>query len=187
MPRITKVYTRMGDEGQTMLGSGARVPKTALRIAAYGTVDELNAQLGVVLSAGPVAALVEPLRRMQNELFHAGAELCLPETPGTPRQGPAIAEAHVAALEQLMDRLSERLPPLANFVLPGGTAAASALHVARTVCRRAEREVLLLAEKESVGAALRKYLNRLSDALFVMSRYENIVAGQAEPLWDSRA
>lgn len=187
MPRITNVYTRTGDDGLTGLGSGARVPKTTLRIEAYGTVDELNAQLGVVLTADPTAELVEPLRRIQNELFHAGAELCIPEADRASCPGPRIEERHVTWLEELMDRLGGPLPPLTNFVLPGGTPAAAHLHVARTVCRRAERRVLALAAQEPVGPALVKYLNRLSDALFVLARHDNHARGRAEPVWDSRA
>jgi len=187
MPRITKVYTRTGDDGSTGLGTGARVPKTAPRIAAYGTVDELNAVLGVVLTGSIAAELVAPLQRIQNELFHAGAELCIPEADRATHAGPRIEARHVAALETLMDQLNERLDPLSNFVLPGGTPAAAHLQVARTVCRRAERDVLLLAMHEPVGSELIKYLNRLSDALFVMARFENKVAGREEPMWDSRA
>jgi cob(I)alamin adenosyltransferase len=183
VPRITKVYTRTGDDGTTGLGDGSRVPKTALRIGAYGTLDELNAVLGVALASGVDERLAVPLRRIQNELFHAGAELCMPATAAQP--GPRIVARHVAALEQLMDELD--LPPLQNFILPGGHLAAAHLHVARTVCRRAERAVLALAEQEAVSPDLVHYLNRLSDALFVMSRYQNRAAGVAEPLWDSRA
>jgi len=187
MPRITKVYTRTGDDGTTGLGTGQRVPKNALRISAYGTVDELNAQLGVVLTVHPCAELVEPLRRIQNELFHLGAELCVPEAEKAQRPGPRIEARHVRALEQLIDHLNGQLPPLQNFVLPGGTPAAAHLHVARTVCRRAEREVVALASHEAVGAHVLPYLNRLSDALFVMARYDNRQAGVDEPIWDSHA
>lgn len=187
MPRITKVYTRTGDDGTTALGTGQRVPKSAPRIQAYGTVDELNALVGVVLAAGVAPALVDPLRRIQNELFHLGAELCVPEADRARRPGPRIETRHVQALEQLMDQLSAALAPLQNFVLPGGTAAAAHLHTARTVCRRAEREVVALSATEPVGPEAIKYLNRLSDALFVMARFDNQTAGVPEPLWDSRA
>ncbi len=186
MPRITKVYTRTGDDGTTALGTGKRVPKTSLRIQAYGTVDELNAHLGVALAAGITPELNEPLRRIQNELFHVGAELCVPEADQSRRPGPRIEARHVDALEQHIDRLGGQLPPLENFVLPGGHPAAAQLHVARTVCRRAEREVVALAEQEEVSAQIVAYLNRLSDALFVLSRYQNQAAGVDEPLWDSR-
>ncbi len=187
MPRITKVYTRTGDDGTTGLGTGARVPKTHRRIAAYGTVDELNSYLGVVLTAALPEPLPAELRRIQNELFHAGAELCVPEADRAAWPGPRISARHVTALEELMDRLSESLPPLANFVLPGGTPGAAHLHVARTICRRAERDVLTLAAAEPIDADLLRYFNRLSDALFVMARYANRMAGQDEPIWDSRA
>lgn len=187
MPRITKVYTRTGDDGTTALGSGTRVPKSALRIQAYGTVDELNAQIGVVLTVGPADVLVAPLRRIQNELFHAGAELCIPETDRAKHPGPQIEARHVTALEQLLDELSAGLEPLKNFVLPGGTPAAAQLHVARTVCRRAERVVAELAEHEPIESHIIQYLNRLSDALFVMARCDNHAADLDEPVWDSRS
>ena len=187
MPRITKVYTRTGDDGTTGLGDGQRVPKTSLRIAAYGTIDELNAQIGVVLAAGAANELVEPLWRIQNELFHAGAELCVPEADKAKHPGPRVEARHVEALEQLMDRLNAQLPALKNFILPGGSPAAAQLHVARTVCRRAERDVLALAAQEPIGAHVVPYLNRLSDALFVLARFQTKLAGVDEPLWDSRA
>jgi len=187
MPRITKVYTRTGDDGTTRLGTGARVSKTCLRIEAYGTVDELNSQLGAALAATPPNGLVDPLRRIQNELFHLGADLCVPEAGKATRPGPRIEARHVAALEQLIDSLSRDLPPLANFILPGGSPAAAALHVARAVCRRAERLAAALAAREPIGPHVIPYLNRLSDAFFVMARYGNQRAGVSEPLWDSRA
>ncbi len=187
MPRITKVYTRTGDDGTTGLGTGARISKTSPRICAYGTVDELNATIGVALASNVTTDLVEPLRRIQNELFHAGAELCVPAAESGKQQGPRIIGQHVERLEVLMDRLSENLPALENFVLPGGTPAAAQLHVARTVCRRAEREILVLARNENASKDLLRYLNRLSDALFVMARFENNAAQVAEPTWDSRA
>lgn len=187
MPRITKVYTRTGDDGTTGLGTGARVPKTSPRIAAYGAVDELNSLLGVVLASGPVAELAGPLRRIQNELFHCGADLCVPEADKPRFGGPRIEQRHVDALEALMDSLSASLAPLENFILPGGHAVAATLHVARAVCRRAERDVLQLAAAEPVNPLIVHYLNRLSDALFVMARYQNQRSGGGEPLWDSRA
>lgn len=187
MPRITKVYTRSGDDGTTALGTGQRVPKTARRIQAYGTVDELNAQIGVVLASGLAAELTAPLRQIQNDLFHLGAELSVPEADQAKHPGPRIESRHVEALEQLMDRLTAQLEPLKNFVLPGGASATAQLHVARTVCRRAEREVVALAEQEPVGPHAIQYLNRLSDALFVLGRYQNKLSGIDEPVWDSRA
>ncbi len=187
MPRITKVYTRTGDDGTTALGSGRRISKNSARIRVCGSVDELNAQLGVALAAGLPHELAEPLRTIQNELFHAGAELSIPQADRAQHSGPQIEARHVAALEQLIDRFSAQLPPLPNFVLPGGCPAAAALHVARTVCRRAECDGVALAEHEPVGEPVRTYLNRLSDALFVLARSANQRAGIAEPLWESRA
>ena len=186
MPRITKVVTRTGDDGTTALGSGQRVPKNAPRIAAYGTVDELNAQIGVALASQPADELAAGLRQMQNDLFHLGADLCIPEAEKARHPGPRIDARHVAALEQLIEHLNAQLPPLKNFVLPGGCPGAACLQVARTVCRRAEREVVALAQQEPVGSHAIQYLNRLSDALFVMARYRNKLAGIAEPEWNSR-
>ncbi|MEX0881056.1 MAG: cob(I)yrinic acid a,c-diamide adenosyltransferase, partial [Thermoanaerobaculia bacterium] len=137
MPRITKVYTRTGDEGTTGLGGGQRVPKDSLRIAAYGTVDELNSHIGVAVAAGVTEALAGPLAGVQNALFHLGSDLCILQEDKTRMPVPQIEQRHVDGLEALMDRLSEELPPLENFILPGGCPAAAQLHVARTVCRRA--------------------------------------------------
>jgi cob(I)alamin adenosyltransferase len=187
MARITRVYTRTGDDGTTGLGSGARVPKNALRIEAYGTVDELNAHIGTVLTAGPADELVEPLRRIQNDLFHLGADLSIPEADRPRHPAPRLGPQHTAALEELLRRLNQELPPLKNFVLPGGTPAAAFLHVARTVCRRAERIVVALASQEPIGPENVPYLNRLSDVLFVMGRFHNQKAGVSDPTWDSRA
>jgi cob(I)alamin adenosyltransferase len=187
MPRITKVYTRTGDDGTTGLGGGQRVPKDSLRIEAYGTVDELNSQIGVVQAVGVNEAIAEALRTIQNDLFHLGSDLCILEEDKARLPVPRIEERHVVALEHLMDRLSEELAPLENFILPGGCPGAAALHVARTVCRRAERLVLALSRREPVGAFTVTYLNRLSDALFVMARHENKRRGVPDVLWDSRA
>ena len=187
MPRITKVYTRTGDDGRTGLGGGQRVEKDSPRIEAYGTVDELNSQIGVALASGLCQPLVAALGSIQNDLFHLGSDLCTLEPDKQRRPVPRIEERHVAALERVIDRLSEELPPLENFVLPGGCPGAAQLHVARTVCRRAERLVVALARRESVGAQTVPYLNRLSDALFVMARYENRKQGVPDILWDSRA
>jgi cob(I)alamin adenosyltransferase len=187
VPRITKVYTRTGDDGTTGLGGGQRVGKDTLRIEAYGTVDELNSVLGVVLAAGVNEKLVGALGTIQNELFHLGSDLCILEEDKAKMPVPRIEERHVVALEKLMDRLSEELSPLENFILPGGAAGAAHLHVARTVCRRAERLVVALSRQEPVGAGTVRYLNRLSDALFVMARHENKRRGIPDILWDSRA
>jgi cob(I)alamin adenosyltransferase len=186
MARITRVYTRTGDDGTTGLGSGRRVPKNALRIEAYGTVDELNAHIGTVLAAGPAAELIAPLRRIQNELFHLGADLSIPAADKPEHPSPQLGPQHVAALEDVLASLNKDLPPLENFVLPGGTPVAAFLHVARTVCRRAERIVVALATQEPVGPDNVPYLNRLSDVLFVMARFHNQKAGVNDPTWDSR-
>lgn len=187
MPRLTRIYTRTGDDGTTGLGDGTRVPKTALRIEAYGLVDLVTSQVGVVLAQQPAPELAGPLRRIQNELFHLGSDLCVPESAKQTMPVPCIETRHVVELERLMDALSEQLSPLENFILPGGSPAAAQLHVARCLCRNAERAVIRLRDAEPVGPSVVPYLNRLSDALFVMARYQNKVAGVTDPLWDSRA
>jgi len=187
MPRITRVYTRTGDDGTTGLGGGQRVAKDSLRIETYGTVDELSSAVGLALALGVDESLREPLHTIQNELFHLGSDLCILEEDKGRLPVPRIEERHVAALEQLMDELSGELAPLENFILPGGSVGASQLHVARTVCRRAERLLVSLAREEAVGPHTLRYLNRLSDALFVMARWENHRRGGADVLWDSRA
>ena len=186
MPRLTKIYTRSGDEGLTALGSKARVPKESLRVSAYGTVDELNSVLGVALAGGLTEKLAALVPSLQNELFHLGSDLCFPEEDKAQFAIPQMEARHVARLEAIVDELAAALGPLENFILPGGSLGAAQLHVARTVCRRAEREVVALSREEPVGAFVIPYLNRLSDALFVMARYENHARGVAEPLWDSR-
>ena len=186
MPKITKVYTRGGDEGSTSLGTGERVPKDSPRLDAYGTVDEVNSVIGAAIASGLSPAVAEALRGIQNDLFHLGADLCVPEEDKLRMPVPQIGPDHVAALEDLMDRLSEGLAPLENFILPGGSPGAGALHVARTVCRRAERHVVTLSRSEKIPAHAIPYLNRLSDALFVMARYENRRSGVPDVLWDSR-
>ena len=187
MPRITKVYTRTGDDGTTGLGGGQRLRKDAARIEAYGTVDELNSAIGLALTAGLEPRIVAELTRVQNELFHLGSDLCILEEDKAQMPVPAIEERHVVTLETAMDELSSELEPLENFVLPGGTEGAARLHLARTICRRAERCLVSLAATETVGAYTLRYLNRLSDALFVMARCENFKKGVADTCWDSRA
>lgn len=187
MPRITKVYTRTGDDGSTALGGGQRVAKDCARVTAYGSVDELSSHLGVALAQGVVEPLRRPLLTIQNELFHLGSDLCILEEDKEKMPVPRIEERHVLALEGLMDRLSLELEPLANFILPGGTIGGAHLHVARAVCRRAERDLVTLARNEAVGPWTIRYLNRLSDALFVMARYENVRQGGQDVLWDSHA
>lgn len=187
MPRLTRIYTRTGDDGTTALGFGGRVAKDDLRVECYGTVDELNACLGVVRAAGAPPDLDRDLARIQNELFHLGSDLCVPESEKREHPVPRIEARHVEALEQAIDHFNEELRPLENFVLPGGSGAAAALHVARTVCRRAERLLVALARREPVGPATVAYLNRLSDALFVFARAANRRAGRDDVLWDSHA
>jgi cob(I)alamin adenosyltransferase len=186
MPKITRVYTRSGDDGSTALTGGDRVSKGSPRVELYGTVDELNAAVGVAIAQGVSAELAAPLATIQNELFHLGAELSVPGARRDEIAGPRVDSEHVRALEELMDRLSADLSPLENFVLPGGSPAGAQLHVARTICRRAERLAVSLSSHEPVAAEALAYLNRLSDALFVMARWENGRAGVADTLWQSR-
>lgn len=186
MPRLTKIYTRTGDEGLTSLGSRQRVPKDSLRVQAYGTIDELNSLLGVALAHGLVERLAQQLPTIQNELFHLGSDLCFTEEDKKSYQIPQIEPRHVEALEELIDEMTEVMGPLQNFILPGGSIGASHLHVARTVCRRAERWVISLAREEPIGQYVIPYLNRLSDTLFVMARYENHQRAISELLWNSR-
>ena len=178
-----KIYTKTGDTGQTGLFGGPRVSKDHPRIEAYGTVDELNSVLGVARAAALPAEIDELVARIQNELFSVGAELA---TPNPDAAGMRVIRAsHVEALEQAMDHYEKSLEPLKQFILPGGTAAASALHLARTVCRRAERQVVTLAvlPDESISSDIVIYLNRISDLLFVLARAVNKQAGVADVPW----
>ncbi len=178
--RLTKIYTRGGDEGETSLGDGARVSKLDARIAAYGTVDELNAVIGLVLAAECPTEIREALERVQNELFDLGADLSVPlEREARLR----VTEGQVGTLEGDCDRFNSDLPELKSFVLPAGTEAAARLHVARTVCRRAEREALVASAVYSVNPVALMYLNRLSDLLFILARAANAHAGRGETLW----
>jgi cob(I)alamin adenosyltransferase len=186
MPKMNKIYTRGGDAGATSLGGGQRVKKSSPRIQVYGTVDELSSQIGVALATGLDGRLDEALTRVQNELFHLGSDLCMLEEDKQKTPVPRIEQRHVDALETILDELTAEVGPLENFILPGGSPGAAHLHVARTVCRRAERLLVALAEHEQVGEASVRYLNRLSDALFVMARYQNRQAGVDDVLWDSR-
>lgn len=184
---LNRIYTRTGDDGTTALGSGERVPKTARRVEAYGTVDEANAAIGLArtLLGAEEVAMQARLARIQNDLFDLGADLCVPETADNAQKSRLrIADAHVARLEAEIDELNAELSPLRSFVLPGGRPAAAQLHVARTVTRRAEREIIRLAEEpdEVVGATAIKYVNRLSDFLFVAARYVN-GRGADDVLW----
>jgi cob(I)alamin adenosyltransferase len=188
--RINRVYTRTGDQGDTGLVGGKRVPKDSLRIKAYGTVDELNAALGLARAFNQQSAasaardrLEEILRRLQNELFDLGSELATP--PEAFRDGMfRVAQENVTALEQLMDECEKDLEPLNSFVLPGGGRVSAFLHQCRTVCRRAERVVLQLQRAEDIGTGPLRYLNRLGDLFFVLSRWIGKHSGEQEFLWE---
>ena len=176
--RLTRIYTRGGDQGETSLGDGSRVSKLDCRIGAFGTVDELNSALGVVLAGEVPEAMRPPLELVQNELFDVGADLSVPWGV-TDRL--RVEQAMIDRLEQLCDEFNAELPELRSFVLPGGTETSARLHVARTICRRAEREVLLGAQEVELNPLVLAYLNRLSDLLFILARAAN--AGGEEPLW----
>lgn len=183
--RIDRVVTRGGDAGMTSLGSGARVSKDCLRVEAFGTVDEANAAIGLIrLHTADRAAEDAMLGRIQNDLFDLGADLCVPEPAeeGDGRTRLRIADAAVLRLEAEIAAMNEALPPLASFVLPGGTPAAAHAHLARTIVRRAERLAVALAAREAVNPAVLRYLNRLSDHLFVLSRALNAGSGR-EVVW----
>ncbi len=178
---LTRIYTRLGDDGQTHLGDMSRVPKTHPRIEAYGDVDDLNAHLGVALNVeGLPEAYAEWLRHVQNDLFDVGADLAVPEDRSEPpsRERLRVRPEQTSWLEQRCDEVNAELPPLRSFLLPGGSAAAAQLHVCRTVCRRAERRAL---EVHDANPEVVRYLNRLSDLLFILSRGAN--RGGDEPLW----
>jgi cob(I)alamin adenosyltransferase len=179
--RLTRIYTRAGDAGETSLGDGSRVRKTDPRIEAYGTVDELNSVLGLVLAGGVPEEFRPWLEQVQNDLFDLGADLSVPLEDE--RERLRVTGAQVERLEELCDRVNERLEPLKSFVLPGGSEGAALLHVARTVCRRAERQVTALAETSELNPEVLAYLNRLSDLLFILARAANAEVGAPEPLW----
>jgi cob(I)alamin adenosyltransferase len=177
--RLTRIYTRAGDQGETSLGDGSRTSKLDCRIGAFGTVDELNAQLGVALAGELSPDLRAPLERVQNELFDVGADLAVPYGAGDGRL--RVAQEQVDALERDCDRFNADLPELRSFVLPGGDPAAAQLHVARTICRRAERDALAASREVELNPLVLVYLNRLSDLLFILARTAN--RGREEPLW----
>ena len=178
--RLTRIYTRGGDAGETSLGDGSRVSKLDGRIAAFGTVDELNASLGVALAGDVPRELRQVLARVQNELFDVGADLSVPAgVEGRLR----VEQPMVDRLEQDCDRFNADLPELRSFVLPGGTECAARLHVARTICRRAERDALRAAADNELSPLVGVYLNRLSDLLFILARAANALGGADEPLW----
>jgi len=174
--RLTKIFTRTGDAGTTGLGDGTRVAKASPRIQALGDVDELNSCLGVLLCETLPDETREELLRIQHDLFDLGGELCIPGFKN-------VSEAQVKRLEEMLEKYNATLPPLANFILPGGSRAASMSHLARTICRRAERSVVALGEVEDVSDLVRQYLNRLSDLLFVLGRTLNRFAGGSDVLW----
>jgi|SRR5579875_907411 len=183
MVNLTRIYTRLGDDGETHLGDMSRVPKTHPRIEAYGTVDELNSQLGVVLTLESLPGAYRPwLRRIQNDLFDVGADIAVPDADDG-RERLRVSAEQTVWLEQRCDEVNAGLSPLRSFLLPGGSPAAAQLHVARTVCRRAER--LTVACGDEVSPEVVRYLNRLSDLLFILARGAN--AGGSEPLWEPGA
>ncbi len=188
MVKLTRIYTRGGDKGETSLGDGARVAKHDPRVAAYGTVDEVNATIGLA-RLHAAGALDDILARVQNDLFDLGADLCRPESGDEGAGGRAplrVSEAQVVRLEAEIDAVNAHLEPLESFLLPGGTPAAAALHLARTVARRAEREITALADAETVNPQAVRYINRLSDLLFVLARHAND-DGAKDVLWEPGA
>lgn len=181
-----KIYTRTGDDGTTALFSGGRVHKTNLRVESYGTVDELNSIIGVARTMQPSAATDEQLETVQNQLFRLGADLATPLDAKADFVVRMDADT-VKWLEDGIDRMTAELPELRQFILPGGTPVAAQIHVARTVCRRAERLVSALAQEEAVGEHVTPYMNRLSDWLFTLARWENMQAGVEESKWSVRS
>ncbi len=174
--RLSKIYTRTGDDGTTGLGDGTRVSKDSPRVEAYGTVDELNSVIGLLLTHTLPKAIHDCLVGVQHRLFDLGGELCLPGHM-------AIGQHHVDELEQVLDALNANLSPLKEFILPGGSTAAAVCHVARSICRRAERRVISLRKQEQISKVIVQYLNRLSDLLFVIARTLNVQAGRQDVLW----
>jgi cob(I)alamin adenosyltransferase len=181
MVTLNRIYTKTGDKGETALGDGTRLPKFALRIAAYGTVDETNAAVGLARlhASGEMDAM---LARIQNDLFDLGADLCAPEDGRRGGERLRIAETQVERLEREIDAMNAELAPLTSFILPGGTPVAAHLHLARTIARRAERLIVELGQQEKLGPPVVKYINRLSDHLFVAGRFAND-KGKRDVLW----
>ena len=180
---MAKIYTRRGDDGSTGLFGGPRVRKDDLRVSAYGDMDELNSALGVAREEVPEGDLRSLIDVLQSELFTLGAQLATPDPEAAPKEVPRITPQQVDRLEREIDRLTEQLPPMKNFILPGGSRAGAALHFCRTVCRRAERKLVELAEVAPVPQEVLAYTNRLSDLLFVMARAANLRAGGREIPW----
>ena len=180
---LSRIYTKSGDKGETGLGDGSRVPKDHPRVAAYGGVDELNAVLGLLTAHHPDAPEADLLRGIQNDLFDVGADLCVPQSADEPPGARLrVRPEQATRLEAVIDRLNANLSPLTSFVLPGGRPAAAWCHLARTVCRRAERDVVTLARQEPINPEVVVYLNRLSDLLFVLARVYNN-EGKDDVLW----
>ena len=177
--RLSKIYTRTGDDGTTGLGDGTRVAKDSLRVDAMGDVDELNSVIGLLLTETVPDILVDLLTQVQHDLFNLGGEICIPDYV-------ILQQANIDNLEEAIDTLNDTLEPLKEFILPGGTKAAAYCHLARTVCRRAERKLITLARDEKVTAISLKYLNRLSDLLFVLCRVINKEAGISDVLWNNK-
>ncbi|WP_447922333.1 cob(I)yrinic acid a,c-diamide adenosyltransferase [Achromobacter aegrifaciens] len=177
--RLSVIATRTGDDGTTGLGDGSRTPKDAPRIAALGDVDELNSVIGVLLAENLPDDVAADLHIIQNDLFDMGAELCIPGHS-------ALAPAQIAHLDERLANYNAALPPLKEFILPGGSSASAQFHMARTVCRRAERAVVALARADGVNPTVRQYLNRLSDLMFVLARYANRQLGVSDVYWSSR-
>lgn len=185
-----KIYTKTGDKGETSFFGGERVKKDHPRIAAYGDVDELNAFVGLARSAGPDRSsgrsIDELLQAIQNDLFDIGAVLATPDPKKLQGKGSFVGATEIERLEREIDRMDKELPPLKTFILPGGGELAAHLHTARTICRRAERQVVALAARESISAEIIMYLNRLSDFLFVLARWANFKEGISELLWQKK-
>jgi cob(I)alamin adenosyltransferase len=177
--RLSKIYTRTGDNGTTGLGDGSRVAKDSLRIDAMGDVDELNSVIGILITEGVPEMLTDLLTQIQHDLFNLGGEICIPDYV-------ILQQANIDNLEEAIDTLNEQLEPLKEFILPGGTKSAAFCHLARTVCRRAERKLITLARDEKVTDISLKYLNRLSDLLFVLCRIINKEAGVSDVLWNNK-
>lgn len=175
--RLSKIYTRTGDDGTTGLGDGSRIQKDSRRVEAYGTVDELNSAIGVLIADLGDESLESVLLDVQHDLFDLGGELCIPGTS-------IIGDRHITRLERELDRINADLPPLKDFILPGGSPSAAQAHLARTICRRAERRVIALARHEEVNDSVIHYLNRLSDLMFVIARRVARASGVGEILWD---
>jgi len=178
-----KIYTKTGDRGETSLYCGGRVKKTHPRMVVCGTLDELNSHLGVAASAAPSQEAGKALKMLQSLIFELGSDIAATLTHGEKGGGTRISETHIQFLESEIDTMTALLPPLRSFILPGGSPSATQIHVARSVCRRAERELIFAADSEEISEFSRIFLNRLSDYLFTLARYENLLSGHPETEW----